>query len=187
MGKPKNNHNPERQRSRFSKDFKLEAVRLLELGHKPATQLALELGINRNQLYKWQEQLKRAGADRAFRGPGRKPLDEQSEIERLKRELKKVTEERDILKKAAVGSAGRCNTIYSNLDLKGGEHGSNRTTRAFCIPEGRAVATMEIRAVSERHRSCARQACCVSTLCHFVKWRDRASSTSSFSSGTHTG
>ena len=101
MGKPKNNHNPERQRSRFSKDFKLEAVRLLELGHKPATQLALELGINRNQLYKWQEQLKRAGADRAFRGPGRKPLDEQSEIERLKRELKKVTEERDILKKAA--------------------------------------------------------------------------------------
>ena len=34
-------------------------------------------------------------------GPGQKPLDEQSELERLKRELKKVTEERDILKKAA--------------------------------------------------------------------------------------
>jgi transposase-like protein len=52
MGKPRNKLNPERQRTRFSKDFKLEAVRLLELGHKPATQLALELGINRNQLYK---------------------------------------------------------------------------------------------------------------------------------------
>lgn len=101
MGKPKNKFNPERQRTRFSKEFKLEAVRLLELGQKPATQLALELGIARNQLYKWQEQLKKSGADAVFRGPGRKPLDAQSEIERLKRELQQVTEERDVLKKAA--------------------------------------------------------------------------------------
>jgi len=101
MGKTKNKLNPERQRTRFSKDFKLEAVRLLELGQKPPTQLSLELGINRNQLYKWQEQLKKTGNDAAFRGPGRKPLNQQSEIERLKHELKKVTEERDILKKAA--------------------------------------------------------------------------------------
>ncbi len=42
-------------RQRFRKDFKLEAVRLLELGHKPAAQLALELGVRRNQLYKWKE------------------------------------------------------------------------------------------------------------------------------------
>lgn len=101
MGKPKNKINPERQRLRFTKEFKLEAVRLLELGQQPATQLALELGVARNQLYKWQEQVKQSGSDSAFRGPGRKPLDQQSEIERLKRELKKVTEERDILKKAA--------------------------------------------------------------------------------------
>lgn len=44
-------------RQRFSKEFKLEAVRLLELGQKPAAQLALELGVRRNQLYKWKEQL----------------------------------------------------------------------------------------------------------------------------------
>lgn len=93
--------NPERKRARFPKEFKLEAVRLLALGQKPATQLALELGIQRNQLYKWQEQLKQKGDSNAFRGPGRLPLDEQNEIERLRRELKKVTEERDILKKAA--------------------------------------------------------------------------------------
>jgi len=42
-------------RQRFRKDFKLEAVRLLELCHKPAAQLALELGVRRNQLYKWKE------------------------------------------------------------------------------------------------------------------------------------
>jgi transposase len=93
--------NPQRQRARFTKEFKLEAVRLLELGQKPAAQLALELGVQRNQLYKWQEQLKEKGTANAFRGPGQLPLDQQSEIERLKHELKHVTEERDFLKKAA--------------------------------------------------------------------------------------
>lgn len=93
--------NPQRRRVRYSKEFKLEAVRLLELGQTPASQLALELGIARNQLYKWQEQLRAKGETKAFKGPGRTRLADQSEIERLKRELKKVTEERDILKKAA--------------------------------------------------------------------------------------
>lgn len=100
MAKEAQKVNPTLKRVRRSKEFKLEAVRLLELGQKPATQLALELGIQRNQLYKWQAQLKKRG-EKAFRGAGQKPLAEQSEVERLKRELKKVTEERDILKKAA--------------------------------------------------------------------------------------
>lgn len=93
--------NPERTRERFSKEFKLEAVRLLKLGQKPATQLALELGIARNPLYKWQEHLGKVGKEHAFRGPGCKPEDQRRETERLRAELKRVTEERDILKKAA--------------------------------------------------------------------------------------
>jgi transposase len=93
--------NPGRQRVRHTKEFKLEAIRLLELGQKPATQLALELGIKRNQLHKWQAQLRAKGTESAFRGPGAKPLSEYTEIERLKREVKRLTEERDILKKAA--------------------------------------------------------------------------------------
>ncbi len=95
--------NPDRVRERYSKVFKLEAVRLLKLGQKPATQLALELGVRRNQLYKWAEQLERHGGDdaSAFKGPGRPANDLLSENERLKGELRKVTEERDILKKAA--------------------------------------------------------------------------------------
>ena len=100
MGKERTTVNIDRQRQRFNKEFKLEAVRLLELGQKPATQLALELGIRRNLLYKWQRDL-RGNGEAAFRGPGRKPLDQQSELQRLRAELKKVTEERDILKKAA--------------------------------------------------------------------------------------
>ena len=97
-GKQTNKVNPERQRRRFSTEFKFEAVRLLESGQKPATQLALELGVARNRLYKWQAQLARSGTLRA--GPGRPSLEEESELSRLKRELKRVTEERDILKKA---------------------------------------------------------------------------------------
>lgn len=93
--------NPGRKRVRFTKEFKLEAVKLLDVGQKPATQIALELGIRRNQLYKWQAQLSAKGETNAFRGPGAKPLSEYSEVERLRRELKRVTEERDILKKAA--------------------------------------------------------------------------------------
>ena len=61
--------NSERKRARFSKEFKLEAVRLLELGQEPATQLALELGIARNQLYKWQAQLVRSAKSRPFMAP----------------------------------------------------------------------------------------------------------------------
>lgn len=88
------------RRVRHSREFKLEAVRLLELGQKPASELALELGVRRNQLYKWKEQLG-SKKEKAFRGPGRRPASEESEVARLKRELEKVTEERDILKKAA--------------------------------------------------------------------------------------
>ncbi len=101
MGKAIERVNPGRQRVRFTKEFKLEAVKLLEAGEKPATQIALELGVRRNQLHKWQAQLRVKGETGAFRGPGAKPLSEYSETERLRRELRRVTEERDILKKAA--------------------------------------------------------------------------------------
>lgn len=100
MGKERSKVNPDRKRRRFNREFKLEAVRLLELGQKPATQLALELGIRRNVLYKWQRDLHGKG-EAAFPGQGGKPLDQRGEVARLKAELKKVTEERDILKKAA--------------------------------------------------------------------------------------
>ncbi|MGH8711938.1 MAG: transposase [Burkholderiales bacterium] len=98
--------NPDRKRQRFTREFKLEAVRLLELGQKPATQLALELGIQRNRLYKWAAQLKAQGTQ-GLRAPGRPRLAEESDMSRLKRELKRVTEERDILKKAATYFARR--------------------------------------------------------------------------------
>lgn len=88
-------------RKRYTKEFKKEAVWLLESGDKSTAELARELGIRRNQLYKWKEQLAKKG-DAAFPGHGGRPRkEEEDEIARLRRELKRVMEERDILKKAA--------------------------------------------------------------------------------------
>jgi len=98
--------NPERQRKTYSREFKVEAVRLLEKGEKPAVQLALELGIRPNMLHKWRDQLRLKG-ETAFQGAGRPPKGQESEIARLRAELKRVTEERDILKKAAAYFAKR--------------------------------------------------------------------------------
>lgn len=87
-----------RKRQTYTKTFKAEAVRLLERSGKPAAELARELGIRRNQLYKWQEQMTAHG-EHAFPGSGRPPAPT-DEATRLRRELARVTEERDILKKA---------------------------------------------------------------------------------------
>lgn len=83
---------------RFSTEFKREAVRLLEQGDKPVTQLALELGIARNRLYKWRDALASDG-EHAFRGSGRR-TPQQQELAQLRRDLARVQEENAILKKA---------------------------------------------------------------------------------------
>lgn len=87
------------KRKRFSQEFKVEAVRLLEAGSRPASELARQLGIPRNRLYKWQEQVRKNGGG-AFPGSGHR-RGSGSELARLKQELERVKEERDILKKAA--------------------------------------------------------------------------------------
>jgi len=88
------------KRGRYPREFKMEAVRLLNGGDKPAADLARELGIKRTLLYRWRDQLTCKG-EKAFKGPGRPKLEEMNELSRLRQELKDVKEERDILKKAA--------------------------------------------------------------------------------------
>jgi transposase len=82
-----------------SREFKLEAVRLvLERGVSMA-QAARDLGIHGNVLRKWVKDVK-ADPVHAFPGQGQlKP--EQAEIAALKKEIAKLKLERDILKKAA--------------------------------------------------------------------------------------
>ena len=91
-----------KKRAYFTKEFKLEAVRLLEESQKPASDLARELGVRRNQLYKWKEAFDKNGSE-SFPGHGNRSEKETqtSEIARLKRELAQKKEEVEILKKAA--------------------------------------------------------------------------------------
>ncbi len=84
----------------YSKEFKEEAVRLMESSDRPAAEIAMELGIRRNQLYKWKEQMKNKG-DKAFSGRGRPKKEDQSELTTLRQENERLREEVEILKKAA--------------------------------------------------------------------------------------
>jgi transposase len=88
-------------RQKYSKAFKLEALRRLQQGDKTVTELAFELGLQRKQLYLWQQQLQKGGPDAFASKPGRKKQSESDELARLRKELADVTMERDILKKAA--------------------------------------------------------------------------------------
>lgn len=85
----------------YSKEFKLEALRLMNETDRPASQIAMELGIRRNQLYKWNDQMTKKG-DVASAKRGRPKKADESEISKLKRENKRLQEENEILKKAAV-------------------------------------------------------------------------------------
>jgi len=83
----------------YSKEFKVEAIRLVEESDRPVAQIARELGIRQNQIYKWKEQLSDKGGT-AFPGKGNISERDQ-ENTRLRRELAKAKEEIEILKKAS--------------------------------------------------------------------------------------
>ena len=86
-------------RRRYNREFKEDAVRLLENGSRTACEIEEHLGIGRGMVYRWRKQLQQehdAGI-RAFPGNGN-PRDE--ELARVRKELAEVSEERDILRKA---------------------------------------------------------------------------------------
>jgi len=87
-------------RNFYSRDFKIEAVKLItEHGYK-ASDAAKRLGVSLSALGKWKYELETEGTpEAAFPGKGHlKPVD--AELKNLRNELEKVKRERDILKKA---------------------------------------------------------------------------------------
>ncbi len=86
-------------RRQFTREFKVEAVELLLRGKKTAVEVARDLGIRTEILYRWKSEYLNDRAH-AFPGPGHLADPEEDKIRRLERELASVTEERDILKKA---------------------------------------------------------------------------------------
>lgn len=90
-----------RKRKRYTSEFKLEALRLVRESGMPVTQIARELGIQADLLHSWKRQAEKAAdAKDAFPGNGVVSA-EAAENQRLRRELERVTQERDFLKKAA--------------------------------------------------------------------------------------
>ena len=93
---------PRQTRRHFTPEFKLEAVRLAAGADRPLNEVAHELGVRPNVLRQWRRQAE-AGAGRdaheVFPGQGRFTSRDE-EVRRLKREVARLTEERDILKKA---------------------------------------------------------------------------------------
>lgn len=85
------------QRRRFSAEYKREAVAMLESPGVTVNQIAAELGIGATVLGRWRRELRQESAQ-AFRGNGR-PRDENLAL--LRRELTRVTKERDFLREAA--------------------------------------------------------------------------------------
>ena len=83
----------------FSREFKLEAVRLVTERGVSIAQASRDLGLHANVLRKWVRDVE-ADPVQAFPGHGQMKAD-QAEIARLKKEVAKLKMERDILKKAA--------------------------------------------------------------------------------------
>ena len=77
-------------KTNFSDDFKRDAVHQITERGYPVAEVSQRLGVRPHSLYAWKKKFSQpAGGD-----------DRDAEIRRLKRELARVTEERDILKKA---------------------------------------------------------------------------------------
>ena len=88
----------EDKRRHFTREFKENAVQLVTEKGMPVGKVARDLDIHPNLLHLWRRSFLKDG-DKAFTGKGCvKP--ENADIRKLRKELKKVKEERDILKKA---------------------------------------------------------------------------------------
>lgn len=87
-----------REQKTYPKEFKVEAVRLVQAGQKSQAQIARDLGVADSTLSTWRKEFEEHGPN-AFPGSGHQtPLEEENH--QLKREVDILRQERDILKKA---------------------------------------------------------------------------------------
>jgi transposase-like protein len=87
-----------RKRRVFTPEFRAEAVRLCKVGDRTITQVAKDLDLTENSLREW---VKRADIDAGKGPPDALTTAEREELARLRREVKRLGMERDILKAAA--------------------------------------------------------------------------------------
>ena len=90
-----------KKRRTFTREFKIEAVKLVTEKGQSITEAARSLGIHENLLRSWKQTLHKEsqGEQQAFPGHGNRPALE-NEVHQLKAEIRRLQMERDILKKA---------------------------------------------------------------------------------------
>src|SRR5689334_1177303 len=89
-----------RKRRKFNPEFKAEAVRLARVGDRSIQQIATDLDLTESALRNWVHQAE-IDAGQAQSVPDAMTSAEKSELSELRREVKKLRQERDILKAAA--------------------------------------------------------------------------------------
>ena len=98
-------------KQRYPEEFKAEAVKqITERGHKVAD-VSARLGVSQHSLYQWIKAQRMPAGDRQAQ------VSQTDELRRLKAELKRVTEERDILKKAAAYFANQSDSSGERLAI----------------------------------------------------------------------
>ena len=86
-----------RARRSFTPEFKAEAVRLCEVGDRTVGQVAKDLDLTETALREW---VKRADVDAGKGTPGALTTEERDELRELRKRVKRLEMEREILKKA---------------------------------------------------------------------------------------
>ena len=86
-------------RKTYTREFKLQAVRMMADEGLSVAEVARQLGVGENCLRNWRKAAREQGAA-AFPGQGHLPAD-QDELRRLRAEVQRLRAERDLLKKAA--------------------------------------------------------------------------------------
>jgi transposase len=89
-----------RKRRKFTAEFKAEAVRVARVGDRSIQQIATDLDLTESALRNWVAQAD-VDAGHGSSGPDALTTSEKAELSELRREVKKLRQERDILKAAA--------------------------------------------------------------------------------------
>ena len=91
------------KRRKYDRDFKRNAVLLCTEPDRTVAEVAENLGIAKDVLYRWRREYERSNGELVFPGNGIEALtDEQKKIRELEKQVRETEMERDILKKAMV-------------------------------------------------------------------------------------
>ncbi len=144
--------------TRFTKEFRDEAVRLALTSGRSRREIAEDLGVGLSTLRHWIDRRREREIDDP---PEERQEDMAAELKRLRRENEILRQEREILKKATMDSTGQ-RTMIDSLVSERIHDGAYRAAGLVGGAEKGTLGPVESWRVAERHRPCSWRACRVS-------------------------